>query len=234
LDGVHYHSASGMPLIKDVTLTLTQGPRTVIIGPNGAGKSLLLRLCHGLISPSQGRIAWAEPEAGRHRPPMRHAMVFQRPVMLRRSVEANVEYALRISGMAAADRQRIVRDVLEKTGLGRHANAPARLLSFGEQQKLALARAWALKPEVLFLDEPTASLDPSAKREIEALIDEVAAAGMTVVMSTHNLGQARRHAQRVVYLEAGRLVVDLPAERFFTERLPPEAELFLKGELPWR
>jgi tungstate transport system ATP-binding protein len=106
-------------------------------------------------------------------------------------------------------------------------------LSGGQQQRLALARAWALEPDILLLDEPTANLDPSAKREVERLIGALADDGVTVVMSTHNLGQAKRLATRVAYLEAGRLVVDLPVDRFFNDVLPPEAALFLKGELPW-
>ncbi|MDP3084521.1 MAG: AAA family ATPase, partial [Rubrivivax sp.] len=103
-----------------------------------------------------------------------------------------------------------------------------------QQPRLALARAWALAPDILFLDEPTASLDPSAKREVETLIEEIAASGVTLVMSTHNLGQAKRLATRVVYLEGGRLVVDLAVDHFFADPLPAEAALFLKGELPWR
>jgi tungstate transport system ATP-binding protein len=123
---------------------------------------------------------------------------------------------------------------LQRVGLDAVAARAARTLSGGQQQRLALARAWALQPDVLLLDEPTANLDPGAKREVERLIDDLADDGVTVVMSTHNLGQAKRLATRVVYLEGGRLVVDLPVDRFFNDVLPPEAALFLKGELPWK
>ncbi|OYU76010.1 MAG: hypothetical protein CFE45_32005 [Burkholderiales bacterium PBB5] len=119
-------------------------------------------------------------------------------------------------------------------GLTAQATQPARALSGGQQQRLALARAWALQPDVLLLDEPPASLDPSAKREVETLIEDFARDGVTVVLTTHNLGQAKRLASRVAYLEAGRVVVDLPVDRFFNDALPPAAALFLKGELPWQ
>ena len=123
---------------------------------------------------------------------------------------------------------------LRRVGLEVVATRSARTLSGGQQQRLALARAWALEPDILLLDEPTANLDPSAKREVERLIEALAADGVTVVMSTHNLGQAKRLATRVAYLESGRLVVDLPVDRFFNDVLPSEAALFLKGELPWK
>jgi len=132
-----------------------------------------------------------------------------------------------------AERDERCRRALQRVGLDALANRSARSLSGGQQQRLALARAWALEPDILLLDEPTANLDPSAKREVERLIDALAADGVTVVMSTHNLGQAKRLATRVAYLEAGRLVVDLPVDRFFNDVLPAEAALFLKGELPW-
>jgi tungstate transport system ATP-binding protein len=122
---------------------------------------------------------------------------------------------------------------LQRVGLAGLAGRPARTLSGGQQQRLALARAWALQPDILFLDEPTASLDPSAKREVEALVAEFAQDGVTVVMSTHNLGQAKRLGTDVAYLEDGRLLVELPVERFFSEALPGAADRFLKGELPF-
>ncbi|MFZ2989060.1 ATP-binding cassette domain-containing protein, partial [Ideonella sp.] len=120
-----------------------------------------------------------------------------------------------------------------RVGLLAEAKRPARSLSGGQQQRLALARAWALRPDVMFLDEPTASLDPSAKREVESLIEALAQDGVTVVMSTHNLGQVKRLCNRVAYLDEGRLLVERPVDRFFNEPLPPEAAQFLKGELPW-
>lgn len=164
----------------------------------------------------------------------RTAMLFQRPFLLSLSVARNVRLGLWLSGVPAAERAGRCRDALARVGLLEHAARPARALSGGQQQRLGLARAWALQPDILFLDEPTASLDPGAKNEIEALIEEVAASGVTLVMSTHNLGQAKRLATRVAYLQAGRIVVERPVGPFFDGAdLPPEAAQFLQGELGW-
>ena len=208
-------------IIKPLSLAIEAGPSTIILGANGAGKSVLMRLMHGLLAPSRGRILWQAPG--------RQAMVFQRPVMLRRSALANVEYALRAAGQAADGAM----DALREVGLAHLAHKPARVLSGGEQQRLALARAWALHPEVLFLDEPTASLDPSATREIEHVIQAFDAAGTKIVMATHNLGQARRLADEVIYLHQGRVLERTPADRFFRQPATPEAAAFIKGEMPW-
>ena len=221
----------GIRLIKDLNCTLEAGPRTMILGANGAGKSLFLRLCHGLIQPTTGRVLW-QGAKGRD-PADAQAMVFQRPVMLRRSVAANVDYALKLRGMAAAERRAAVEDALGHTGLRRLADNPARVLSIGEQQKLALARAWALQPEVLFLDEPTASLDPAATHAVEQIINAIDAAGTRIVMTTHDLGQARRLGDEVMFLNRGRLLEKTPAERFFSEPENDLAQAFLKGELLW-
>ena len=221
----------GIRLIKDLNCTLEAGPRTMILGANGAGKSLFLRLCHGLIRPPTGRVLW-QGAKGRD-PADAQAMVFQRPVMLRRSVAANVDYALKLRGMAAAERRAAVEDALGHTGLRRLADNPARVLSVGEQQKLALARAWALQPEVLFLDEPTASLDPAATHAVEQSINAIDAAGTRIVMTTHDLGQARRLGDEVMFLNRGRLLEKTPAERFFSEPENDLAQAFLKGELLW-
>ena len=153
--------------------------------------------------------------------------------LLRLSVRANVLVALWLQGVPRARRAARCAEALGRVGLLALARRPARELSGGQQQRLALARAWSLRPDILLLDEPTASLDPSAKREVEALIEDIATDGDTLAMSTHNLGQAKRLASRVIYLECGRLVVDLPVERFFSGPLPAEAALFVKGELPW-
>jgi len=221
----------GIRLIKDLNCTLEASPRTMILGANGAGKSLFLRLCHGLIRPTAGRVLW-QGAKGRD-PADAQAMVFQRPVMLRRSVAANVDYALKLRGMAAAERRAAVEDALGHTGLRRLADNPARVLSVGEQQKLALARAWALQPEVLFLDEPTASLDPAATHAVEQIINAIDAAGTRIVMTTHDLGQARRLGDEVMFLDRGRLLEKTPAERFFSEPENDLAQAFLKGELLW-
>ena len=184
-----------------------------------------------LAAPSAGEVRWSAVEADCA--PRRQAMVFQRPVMLRRSALANVEYALKAAQVPRAERRKRALDALRHVGLERIAGSPARRLSGGEQQRLALARAWALRPEVLFLDEPTASLDPSAAREVEAIVQAIHEAGTKIVMSTHNLGQARRIADEILFLHAGRLVERAPVERFFAQPASPEASAFIKGELPW-
>jgi tungstate transport system ATP-binding protein len=160
-------------------------------------------------------------------------MVFQRPVMLRRSALGNVTYGLKLAGASRPDRYRRAHDVLDSVGLGAVANRPARVLSGGEQQKLALARAWALRPEVLFLDEPTANLDPSATREVETIVDRIRDSGTKVVMTTHNLGQARRLGDEILFISAGRVTEHSPVERFFEQPSTAEAVAFVKGELPW-
>jgi tungstate transport system ATP-binding protein len=221
-------AAGGRTIIERATLALEAGPSTIILGANGAGKSVLMRLMHGLIAPTTGRVAWSGEGARR-----RQAMVFQRPVMLRRSAIANVAYVLEVAGVPAAERERLAADALWEVGLRNVAQRPARVLSGGEQQRLALARAWALHPEVLFLDEPTANLDPSATREIETIIKAFDAAGTKIVMSTHSLGQARRLGDEVIYLHQGRVVERAPIDRFFPQPASAEAIAFVKGELPW-
>jgi tungstate transport system ATP-binding protein len=216
--------------LHEVRLTLHRGERLALVGANGSGKTTLLRLLHGLLS-CDGRRE-VHPLRGTGRVPVA-AMLFQRPFLLHLSVWWNLMLALWLGGVPRAERRGRGLEALARVGLQATADRPARSLSGGQQQRLALARAWALQPDILFLDEPTASLDPSAKREVEALIDDFARTGMTLVMSTHNLGQVKRLATRVVYLEAGRLVVDRPVDRFFNDALPTEAAQFLKGELPW-
>jgi tungstate transport system ATP-binding protein len=224
-------AAGGRALIDRVSCEFTSGPRTVILGPNGAGKSVLMRLCHGLLTPTSGRIAWrGRNDESR---PRAQAMVFQRPVMLRRSALGNVTYGLELAGVARAERDRRARSMLDAVGLGSAAGHPARVLSGGEQQKLALARAWALTPEVLFLDEPTANLDPGATREVERIVDQIHSSGTKIVMTTHNLGQARRLADEIMFMSAGRLADHAPVERFFAQPSTAEAAAFIEGELPW-
>lgn len=217
--------------LRDVRLQLCRGDRLALVGANGSGKTTLLRVLNGLLPPSEGRRELHRLR-GSGRWPVA-AMLFQRPFLLHLSVWRNLMLALWLGGVPRAARRARGLDALVRVGLQATADRPARSLSGGQQQRLALARAWALQPDILFLDEPTASLDPSAKREVEALIDDFARSGMTLVMSTHNLGQVKRLATRVAYLEAGRLVVDRPVDRFFNDELPHEAAQFLKGELPW-
>jgi tungstate transport system ATP-binding protein len=224
-------AVAGRTIIHGVSALIEAGPSTIILGANGAGKSVLMRLMHGLLAPTSGEIAWSEQDPERRL--RQQAMVFQRPVLLRRSALANVLYALKVARVPRAERERLAAEALESVGLAHLARRPARVLSGGEQQRLALARAWALHPEVLFLDEPTASLDPSATREIERVIRAFDAAGTKIIMATHNLGQARRLGDEVLFLHQGRLVERAPVERFFSQPASAEAAAFVKGELPW-
>ena len=213
-------------VLLDITLSVQPGERVALLGANGSGKTTLLRLLHGQLKHT-GRRGLRRDEQGRG---PSQAMVFQRPFLLRLSVWHNLLLALWLAGVPRAQRAERAARALERVRLSEHRHRPARVLSGGQQHRLALARGWAVRPELLFLDEPTASLDPTAKREVEALIDEFAREGMTVIMSTHNLGQAKRLASRVIYLEAGRVVVDRPVRAFFEEALPEPAALFLSGE----
>lgn len=223
------YRAAGRQLLDDVSFTVGAGTSNIILGPNGAGKSLLLRLCHGLLRPHAGRIDWAGLPPGRAR--IHHAMVFQHPVLLRRSVAANVDYVVAVRRLPRAERRRLVQAALEATDLGHLARAPARTLSGGEQQRLAVARAWALSPEALLLDEPTANLDPRSTLAIETLVRAMRDAGATVIMTTHDLAQAQRLGERVLFLNQGRLVEDAPAKTFFTRPESRDAQAFLEGKL---
>lgn len=206
-------------IIADITAKVGAG-RTAILGPNGAGKSTLLRLMHGLLKPSAGMIMWPQR--------MSQAMVFQRPVMLRSSVIANIEYGLALRGVSARREKALT--ALARVGLPHLADRQARRLSGGEQQRVALARAWALEPQVLFLDEPTASLDPASSREVERIIGDIATGGTKIVMTTHNLGQAKRVADEVIYLEGGQLVEQTPAAEFFRAPRTTAARAFIAEE----
>jgi tungstate transport system ATP-binding protein len=215
-------------ILDRVTLTIAAGPPTVLIGPNGSGKTTLLRVAMGLARPSEGRITWGSQQ---QLPPLRRAIVFQRPVMLRRTCAANVRYALVAAGAPRDRRARRTSELLRLVGLEGFEGRPARRLSGGEQQRLALARALAREPDVLFLDEPTASLDPAATKTIEDIVQAVSSQGVKVVMATHDLGEARRVAGDIVFLHRGSVVESGPAERFFAEPATQEARRFLAGEL---
>jgi tungstate transport system ATP-binding protein len=213
--------------LSGVNLQLAGGERLALIGANGSGKSTLLRVLHGLLQPLAGSVL--------RDCAVRQSMLFQRPHMLRASALFNVALGLWIAGRRWNAARQEARMALARVGLQDVATRNARTLSGGQQQRLALARAWSLQPDILLLDEPTASLDPRAKREVEALMEQFAAAGMTLVFASHNLGQVKRLASRVVYLEQGRVLADLPVLDFFNgamlEQTSPEAEMFMKGEL---
>jgi tungstate transport system ATP-binding protein len=209
-------------LLDRLNLTLGPGQPTVVIGPNGSGKTTLLRAAMGLVTPDRGSISGVAK---------RRAIMFQHPVMLRRSVAANLDYALKAAGISRAGRQARLGELLALVGLADLAGRPARRLSGGERQRLALARALARDPDVLFLDEPTASLDPAATKAFEDLIRTIAARQIKVVMATHDLGEARRLAGDVVLLHRGRLVEAGAAQKFFEAPRTDDARRFLAGEL---
>ncbi len=215
-------------LLDDVTFTIASGSPTVVIGPNGSGKTTLLRAGMGLIPLTAGRITWDGREAVA---PLRRAIMFQRPAMLRRSTAGNVRYALAAAKVTRAQRQHRIRELLTMVGLDGLDHRPARRLSGGEQQRLALARALARDPAILFLDEPTASLDPHATKAIEDIIRAVSERGVKIVLSTHDLGQAKRLAGEIVLLHRGRLIETGPVDEFFARPRTEEARKFIAGEL---
>jgi len=211
------YRVGGDHLIQDVSLRFEAGPITLVIGPNGAGKSLLLRLCHGLLAPESGSVTWGGSDADHAA--KYQALVFQKPILLRRSVHANIAYPLRIAGVLR-DREidNRVEEALELAGLEHIADRPAKVLSGGEQQKLALARARAQRPEVLFLDEPTANLDPRSLKDVEALIRALHDAGTKIIMTSHDMAQVKRLADEIVFIYDGRIVEAGPAEKVLQSR----------------
>lgn len=220
---------NGGTLLSDVSFDIEPGKCVVIMGPNGAGKSLTLRLLHGLNAPSAGKIVWHGSKAAEaHR---YQAMVFQRPILLRRSAWANIDYALSVRGVPKSRRPERVAEALDLVRMTDLADRPARVLSGGERQLLALARASSLNPEVLFLDEPTASLAPAAAKRVEQAVVAIHAAGTTIAMATHDVGQARRLADEILFLHEGRLVERADARTFFAAPKSREARAYLNGEL---
>ncbi len=219
----------GRPIIRDVTFTIGSSGRTVILGPNGAGKSVLLRLCHGLLQPTGGELRWGALTVAEARE--QQAMAPQHPVLLRRTVTGNLQHVLRVKGIPASERQHLIDGALRQAGLEHLGAHAARTLSGGQQQRLAIARACVLRPAVLLLDEPSANLDPAAVRGVEELIRAVAAAGTKILMTTHDIAQARRLAADVMFLNEGRLLEHASAAEFFASPKDPAAARFLDGEL---
>jgi tungstate transport system ATP-binding protein len=220
---------SGQVKVLDrISLSIAPGAPTVLIGPNGSGKTTLLRVAMGLSPISRGTITWGGREQS---PPTRRAIVFQRPVMLRRSAAGNIRYSLEVAGVSRIERDSRIGDLLSLVGLKDLERRPARRLSGGEQQRLALARALARDPAVLFLDEPTASLDPAATKAIEDIVRSVIARGVKVVIATHDLGEAKRLAGEIVLLHRGRVVETGPTGEFFANPTTDEARRFIAGEL---
>jgi tungstate transport system ATP-binding protein len=224
------YEANGRRVIDHLDLTVKELGITAIMGPNGAGKSVLLRLVHGLIAPTRGEILWAGKRMGRGLA-RRQAMVFQKPVLLRRSAAANIRHALSLRGIDRGEQAIRVGDALKFAGLEHLAATPARVLSGGEQQRLCLARALSLEPEVLLLDEPTASLDPTSTLFIERLLIGAQRAGIKIIIVTHDVGQARRLAEDVIFLHHGRILEHRSARSFFDRPQSEAASAFIGGGL---
>ena len=220
----------GHRVVDSVDLAVEQGRRVAIMGANGAGKSQLLRMLHGLVQPSGGRIVWKGGALDRSARD-RQAMVFQRAVLLRRSVRANLKFALSVKGIRGGEAAARIGEALASARLADFASRPARALSGGEQQRLCVVRALMTQPELLFLDEPTASLDPASTQAIEALIAEANARGVTTVLVTHDAGQARRMADTIAFMHGGRLVECGPADEVLTAPRSEAARAWLDGRL---
>ncbi len=223
VQGLHL-ARGGRALLRGVDLALGGSGITALLGPNGAGKSLLLRAIAGIIEPDAGEILLAPRFA-------RPALVFQKPVLLRRTTSANLAHALKLARLPRAARPARIAELLAQCGLSALATSPARKLSGGEQQRLAMARALAADPALLLLDEPTASLDPKATAAIEAIALRAAGRGMKIVLVTHDRAQAERLAGDVAFLHDGRVVEHAPAPRFFSHPASPEAQAYLEGRL---
>tara|TARA_B100000683_G_scaffold268574_1_gene303925 strand:+ start:3341 stop:4060 length:720 start_codon:yes stop_codon:yes gene_type:complete len=223
------YSVDGKALVDGISLTINPATFTVVLGPNGAGKSLLLRLLHGMLAPTSGTVACTNGVNGDLR--RRQAMVFQRPVLLRRSVEANIAYALGALGVPRGQRPAMIELALSRAGLRDARRVHARLLSVGEQQRLTVARALACEPDIMFLDEPTASLDPASVQQIETLLLDANARGMAIVLVTHDVGQARRLGRDIVFVHTGRLAEQGRADSFFSTPQSDVARAYLAGEI---
>lgn len=223
------YARNGRTLLTGLDFRLAPGRVSVVLGPNGAGKSLLLRLLMGSIVPDAGRICWNGRSPAQCRAQL--GMVLQTPVMLRRSAIANVEFALARAGVPARRRRSTAEAALERAGLSPLARQSATRLSGGEAQRLSIVRAWVQEPRVLLLDEPCANLDPYSAARIEELVREIHAGGTRIVLSTHDLSQARRLADEVLFLADGHLCEHAPADDFFARPASPKAQAFLQGEL---
>jgi len=219
--------AGGKTIVDGIDVTLEQGPVTMVMGPNGAGKTVLVRLLHGMLEPTAGQVLWAGKPVGEENR-KRQAMVFQNPVLLRRSVVSNIEFVLKLRG--AGGREQAM-EILRSASLDDKANQPARLLSGGERQRLAMARALATDPDVLFLDEPTASLDPASVLVIEDIVRDAHQRGVKIIFITHDLGQARRLADEVIFIHRGKIVERSPAKQFFNAPASREAKDYLAGRI---
>ncbi len=219
----------GKLLLGPVTVDITSPGVTVVLGHNGAGKSLFLKACHGQFPINSGEIRWNDEPARETR--QTRSFMFQGSPILRRSVWANVEYALTVQGVPKAQRQPRVGEALDMVRLSDKAHHPAASLSGGERQRLNMARAWVIRPRCVILDEPAASLDPASTKELEQLIRTIAEEGVKVIMASHDLSQAKRLANEVLMFAQGKLIAQEPAESFFTRTHDDPIAAYLEGRL---
>ena len=224
------YDVGGICLLDRIEFRVERSRKTVIMGPNGAGKSILLRLLHGLLQPTHGQIRWGDisnPAQARNR----QAMVFQRPVLLRQSVTANLLFFLRQRPFTTDERAERLAQILQLAALEGFADHPAWTLSGGERQRLSVARALLLDPEVLLLDEPTVSLDPHSIAAIEELVGVAGSRGIKIILVTHDIGQARRMADEVLFLHKGCITEQSPANEFFERPSSDPARSYLAGRI---
>ncbi len=212
IDRVWYKNA-GEILLENITLRIEKGAPKILMGANGSGKTLLMRVAHGLLMPTQGKVSWAENK--KNFGSVRQTMVFQKPIMLKRTVKENLLFALNTIEKNRTLKEQIVQNALGEINLSHKADAYAPTLSQGEQQKLAIIRACLLKPEVLFLDEPTSNIDPRYTREIESLITDISNQGTQIIMATHNIDQAKRLNGEILFMKKGRLIDKRNTNEFF-------------------
>ena len=220
------YAVRGHVLLEDLSFASAPEVCTALLGANGSGKTTLLRLCHGLIEPQAGSVRWGQArpdELGR-----RIAMVFQKPCLLRRSARANVDYVLRLHGLSRGERRRRGEQLLSLVGLERYAERQALSLSGGEQQRLAVARACALNPEVILMDEPTARLDVESTAMVEDVIAGLKREGVKVILVSHNVPQVRRLCDEVIFLDRGRLIERGSCDEFFNNPRSPTVCDFIR------
>ncbi len=216
-------------LIKQINLHVDSNGNSIILGHNGAGKSLLLKLLHGVINPTSGKIEWngSIPASNQYW----RTLLLQKPTFFQRSVQYNLEFVLHVAGMPVAQRKDLLQQALDICGLTDLAEHNANSLSGGQQQRLSLARAWVLQPDVLLLDEPTVALDPPASQVFENILYQFKQSHTKVLMTTHDLAQAKRLADEIIFMDKGEVLEQRDATEFFSAPDSVAAQNFLQGKL---
>ena len=214
-------------ILSSLNFSINSDDITVIMGPNGAGKSIFLKILNGILTPTSGCITWNNKKQFSDTLNTQ-AFVFQKPILLRRSVIANLDYMDSVLGY----KKKISKDrLLEIVQLKKQKNQPARMLSLGEQQRLSLIRSLMLRPNLLLLDEPTANLDPASTKIIEDIILNLKMMGIKIIFVTHNILQAKRIADEIIFLNEGKMVEHLNKQEFFSNSKSIEVQNYLNGIL---